>query len=265
MTDNRPIGIFDSGVGGLSVFKELISILPYESFLYYADSVHAPYGNKNPKTIKKLSQAVVEFLVQKDCKLIVVACNTATAHAIQHLRLHYDIPFVGMEPAVKPAAMLTQTGHIGVLATEGTLRGNHFKNTVKTYANGVKVYTQIGDGLVELVEKGKADSDEAEALLKTYLLPMLNNGIDKLVLGCTHYPFLETRIRKITGSVVDIVNPAPAVARHTKSLLQKMDMESSVSAPQYLFFNTVESETLEIIASSFLQSPDIQLIENTAL
>jgi glutamate racemase len=262
MSDNRPIGVFDSGVGGLSVLKELITLLPHESFLYYADSVHAPYGSKSPKIVRKLSQAVVDFLIKKDCKLVVVACNTATAHAIRYLRMHYNIPFIGMEPAVKPAAMYTQTGHIGVLATEGTLRGNHFKNTVRIYADNVNVHTQIGDGLVELVEKGMANTDEAENLLKMYLSPMLDNNIDKLVLGCTHYPFLESRIRKIIGTKIDIIDPALAVARHTKQILRQMNIESSDVLPRYLFYNTVSTNVLEIIASSFLKDPEIRFITN---
>ena len=246
--NNNPIGIFDSGVGGLSVWKEIVAILPNENIIYFADSANCPYGPRTEKEIQELSLSVVNFLLEQNCKIIVVACNTATAAAINMLRKNFDIPFVGLEPAVKPAAEKTKTGKIGILATEGTFKGNHFKKTSHEFANGVDVFTQVGDGLVKIVEDNKTDTQEALDLLKSYIEPMISDGIDNLVLGCTHYPFLCNTIKKIDNSdKINFINPAPAVAQQTKRIIK--DIEADNSKPYYKFYSNNDLNTLKSLLS----------------
>jgi len=218
----QPIGIFDSGVGGVSVLRALASLLPYEDYLYFGDRKNVPYGTKKPEEVRELVASVVDFLLAKKVKIIVVACNTATAYAIDYLRARYPfMDFVGMEPAVKPAALSTQTGKIGVLATSLTLKGSHFTRTKSKYAKGVEVLEQEGTGLVQIVESNRIGTQASINLLRHYLQPMIDEGIDKLVLGCTHYPFLINDIKTVIGShKVDILDPAGAVARRTRELLE---------------------------------------------
>ena len=213
------IGVFDSGVGGLSVWQELIKILPGEEYIYVSDSGYCPYGPKPKEYVVGRARRITEFLLEKGADIVVVACNTATAAAISTLRSSYNIPFVGMEPAVKPAALNSETGVIGVLATQGTFKGELYLRTLHKFAANTKVMEQIGTGLVELVESGNTSTAEAYQLLKTYLQPMIDAGADHVVLGCTHYPFLSQAIRKIAGNSMNIVNPAPAIANRTKELL----------------------------------------------
>ncbi len=219
-----PIGIFDSGLGGLSVYKELVNHIPNEQIVYFGDSGNAPYGPKSTEYIIQRSSEITEFLISKKCKLIIVACNTATAAAINHLRTNFDIPFIGMEPAIKPAAKATKTGSIGVLGTQGTFIGGHYQNTKAKYANNVNVVYRIASGLVEYIEQGEKDEEYITGLLTKYIEPMLLENIDHLVLGCTHYPFLSKDIQKIAGSDVTLVNPANAVVRHTTSVLKMAGM-----------------------------------------
>ena len=214
------IGVFDSGVGGLSVWQELIKILPEEEYIYVSDNGYCPYGPKPKEYVVDRARKITEFLIEKGADIVVVACNTATAAAIGVLRASYDIPFVGMEPAVKPAALNSSSGVIGVLATQGTFKGELYLRTLHKFAANTKVMEQIGTGLVELVESGNTDTLEAEQLLLTYLQPMMDAGADHVVLGCTHYPFLSNTIKKIAGDSMAIVNPAPAIANRTKELLQ---------------------------------------------
>ncbi|MCI1733243.1 MAG: glutamate racemase [Bacteroidales bacterium] len=217
------IGIFDSGAGGLSVWKELIKVLPSESYFYISDSEYCPYGPKSKKTIVERTSRIASFLIERGAEIIVVACNTATAGAITELRQQFDIPFVGMEPAVKPAAIETKTGVIGVLATKGTFNGRLYINTSEKFARkkDIKIVERVGDGLVELVEQGKTKTLEAEQLVKKYIDPMIQAGADYVVLGCTHYPFLEEAINKVSANKINVINPAPAVAKHAKILFQK--------------------------------------------
>lgn len=229
MSSSKPVGVFDSGLGGLSVLLELMKTLPHESFVYFADSGNCPYGPKPAEEIISLSARITSFLLDRNCKAIVVACNTATAAAIDWLRSNYNIPFVGMEPAIKPAALNTKTRSIGVLATAGTFKGRLYIETSRKYASDVNVCYQVGEGLVELVENGKALSDEAEVLLHKYIDPMLECNIDHLVLGCTHYPFFKPLLHKILPAHVEIVDPAPAVARQTLKVLE----EKSLMGPNY--------------------------------
>lgn len=216
---NRPIGIFDSGVGGTSIFKEIHTLLPNENCIYLADSKNAPYGNKSKDKILQLSIKNTELLLRNDCKLIVVACNTATTNAIAHLRAHYDVSFIGIEPAIKPAALKTQTKAVGILATKGTLSSHLFHKTSDIYASGIKVIEQDGDGIVPLIESGKLHSDEMKVLLKKYLEPMIDENIDYLVLGCTHYPYLIPILKKLLPDKVTIIDSGLAVAKQTKNVL----------------------------------------------
>jgi glutamate racemase len=214
-----PIGIFDSGVGGLTVLSRICDLMPKESIIYVADSYNAPYGELPKNEIIKRSEIITDFLLSKGAKLIVVACNTATAAAIDFLREKYDVPFVGMEPAVKPASLLTKSGNIGVLATKGTLMGKLFKEKHETYGVYFNIHYTEGKGLVELAEQNMTESLEAEELLNSYLQPMIRKEVDQLVLGCTHYPLFINLINKITNGKVNIINPAEAIARRTKDLL----------------------------------------------
>lgn len=240
--NKNPIGVFDSGLGGLSVWKELIKVLPEESFIYFADSGNCPYGQKSAEEITALSARIVDFLLAKNCKMIVVACNTATSAAIKMLRANYLMPIIGMEPAVKPAALLTKTGAIGVIATQQTLRGELFKETSQKYAQNIEVIIQIGYGLVDLIEAGKAGSKEAEELLRKYLLPMMEKNIDQIVLGSTHYPFLIPLIQKITAGKVNIINPAIAVAKHTKNVLLENHLQTDNTMQiDYQFFSSADN------------------------
>ena len=216
------IGIFDSGSGGLSVYRELVKLLPGERYVYYSDNAHCPYGEKTALYIQRRARFITEFLLDKGADIIVVACNTATAAAIATLRTEYpDVPFVGMEPAVTPAALGTKTGVIGVLATAGTLKGSKYLNTRGLYADDVRVVEHVGQGFVELVENGILDGPEAECTVRASLQPLLDQGADVIVLGCTHYPFLRPVIERLAGPGVQVIDPAPAVARQTLRLLQQ--------------------------------------------
>jgi glutamate racemase len=220
------IGLFDSGVGGLSVWREVVRRMPHQATLYLADSAHCPYGPRPPEEIRRFSLGIARFLVEGGAGLIVVACNTASAVALESLRAEFDVPVVGMEPAVKPAAERTQAGHIGILATAGTVNGDLFRNTSARYAQNVMVHVQVGDGLVERVEAGQADTPETEALLRTYLRPMLDAGVDQIALGCTHYPLLMPAIRRIVPKGVAIIDPAAAVARQVERVLMLAGIQS---------------------------------------
>ncbi|EDP72416.1 glutamate racemase [Flavobacteriales bacterium ALC-1] len=215
----KPIGIFDSGIGGTSIFKEIIALLPNENCIYLADSKNAPYGNKSEADILQLSIKNTELLISKGCKLIVVACNTATTNAISYLRANYDVSFIGIEPAIKPAALNTQSKSIGILATKGTLSSHLFHKTTDLYTDGIKVIEQVGEGIVPLIETGLLESDEMKKLLETYLEPMLKQNIDYLVLGCTHYPYLIPMLKKMLPEHVKIIDSGLAVAKQTQAVL----------------------------------------------
>ena len=216
------IGIFDSGCGGLSVYRELIKVLPLEQYHYFSDNAHCPYGEKTALYIQRRARSITELLLDKGADIIVVACNTAPAAAIATLRAEYpDVPFVGMEPAVKPAALGTRSGVIGVLATSGTLKGSKYLNTRGIYESDVRIVEHVGQGFVELVERGVLDGPEAEAVVRASLQPLLDQGADTIVLGCTHYPFLQPLIERLCGPSVRVIDPAPAVARQTVKVLEQ--------------------------------------------
>lgn len=247
------IGIFDSGVGGLSVWKELVKLLPGQEYLYVSDSGYCPYGPKPKSYVVERAKKISDFLIKQGADIIVVACNTATAGAIETLRASFSIPFVGMEPAVKPAALQSKSGVIGVLATQGTFRGELYLRTLHKFAANTKVMEQIGDGLVELVEAGKTDSTEANILLKKYLDPILKEGADYLVLGCTHYPFLTETIKRITGDRLTIVNPAPAVAKRVQEVLETLSTKVGDADCPSRFYTTGQNwELLQRMAEEIV-------------
>ena len=224
------VGIFDSGVGGLSVFREIRKVLPDEQYVYFSDNAHCPYGEKTREYIIDRARAITETLLSKGADVIVVACNTATAAAIADLRERYDVPFIGMEPAVKPAASCTKTGVVGVLATAGTLKADKYLTTRGKYAEEVRFVEHVGEGFVELVENGNTSGAEAEKVVGKSLIPLLEAGADTIVLGCTHYPFLSDTILKVASEhspdhEISVIDPAPAVARH---LLDVMTTEGLI-------------------------------------
>lgn len=225
MNNSRPIGIFDSGVGGTSIWKEIHSLLPNEETIYLADSRNAPYGVKPQEEIIQLSIKNTEKLLEMDCKLVVVACNTATTNAIKVLRSSYKVPFIGIEPAIKPAALRSSNKAVGILATRGTLASELFAQTSELYTkDNIEVIEVEGNGLVELIEAGKKNSEETRNLLLKLLQPMLEKGIDYLVLGCSHYPYLVPLLTEILPTGVTIIDSGEAVARQTKAILQNNNL-----------------------------------------
>lgn len=238
------IGIFDSGVGGLSVFREIVRILPEEKYIYWSDNAHCPYGEKSRDYIIDRARAVTSFLIEQGADIIVVACNTATAAAISTLREEFPVPFIGMEPAVKPAAQATRSGVVGVLATAGTLKATKYIDTRAKWAHDVKIVEHIGQGFVELVEKGNVSGPEAESIVERSVRPLIEAGADTIVLGCTHYPFLADTIRKVAGVPVTLIDPAPAVAKHLMEVMQENGLIRKDGFSMSLH-SSGESETLE--------------------
>ena len=239
MKKNNPIGLFDSGIGGTSIWKEVHALLPNENTIYLADSKNAPYGLKTKDKIIHLSCKNTELLLEENCKIIVVACNTATTNAIKELRAKYDVPFIGIEPAIKPAAIQSKTQTIGILATKGTLSSTLFYENVAKHPN-VTIIEQIGHGLVQLIENGDLDSLEMKELLESYLLPMVEKNIDYLVLGCSHYPYLIPQIKKIIPPSIEIIDSAEAVAKQTKKILEEQQLlnDSNNNASQIFYTNS---------------------------
>ncbi len=226
--DPCPIGVFDSGIGGLSVLKEIHSLLPHENLIYVGDSSHAPYGDKSAKYILDRSQRIADFLLDQGVKTIVVACNTATAEAATQLRETLDVPVIGLEPAIKPASQLSKSGIIGVLATQRTISSERLLGLTERYAKNKKVLAQACPGLVEQVEACELSSAKTLTLLNQYIQPLLNQGVDALILGCTHYPFLMPIIRSIVGNEIEILETGKPVAKQLKRILQKNQLERSV-------------------------------------
>lgn len=267
------IGVFDSGEGGLSVLKEITRLLPEAEYIYYSDNAHCPYGEKSPEYIQDRARAITERLLKEGADVIVVACNTATAAAISVLRSEYSdassqevrdkvreltggrhdhISFIGMEPAVKPAALGTRTGVVGVLATAGTLKGSKYLKTKESVDDQVNVFEHVGRGFVELVEKGRLSGSEAEDVVKASLGPLLSAGADIIVLGCTHYPFLLPVLQKVAGPDIRFIDPAPAVARQLVHVLERDGMLSAGEASSALARN----------ASAVPSSPHVKLLSS---
>lgn len=267
------IGVFDSGEGGLSVLKEITRLLPEAEYVYYSDNAHCPYGEKSPEYIQDRARAITERLLKEGADVIVVACNTATAAAISVLRSEYSdassqdvrdrvqkltggrhdhICFIGMEPAVKPAALGTRTGVVGVLATAGTLKGSKYLKTKESVDDQVNVFEHVGRGFVELVEEGRLSGSEAEDVVKASLGPLLSAGADIIVLGCTHYPFLLPVLQKVAGPDIRFIDPAPAVARQLVHVLERDGMLSAGEASSALARN----------ASAVPYSPHVKLLSS---
>lgn len=257
--NNNPIGLFDSGVGGTSIWKEIHHLLPNESTIYLADSINAPYGYKTVDEIISLSIKNTELLLKMGSKLIVVACNTATTNAIEILREKFDVPFIGIEPAIKPAALKSASKSIGILATKGTLNSILFSESLDEYKEHIKVTEVIGEGLVPLIEMGEIDDSEINILLNKYLQPMLKKDIDYLVLGCSHYPYLIPQLKKILPKQVKIIDSGIAVANQTKIvLIQNNLLANSVRKPTLCFYTNTNSSTLECLLNKNLNKISIQ-------
>jgi len=256
-----PIGLFDSGVGGLSIWRQVVHALPSESLLYVADQANVPYGHRSADEIRANSLGIADYLVTQGCKAIVVACNTASAVALEPLRQRYpQLPILGLEPAVKPAVQLTRTGVVGVMATPATFQGQLYRATVGRYASAVQVVEQVCVGLAELVEQGDLEGPDCDARLMGYLQPMLEAGADTIVLGCTHYPFVIESIRRLVGPAMAVLDPAPAVARHLADVLGKAGLlavePAGSAAPRFattadpLAFNRALSRLVGVSSSS---------------
>jgi len=245
MRNTDPIGFFDSGVGGTSIWKEVIQLLPQESTIYLADSENAPYGEKPEHEIIHLSKKNTERLLGMGCKLIVVACNTATTNAIDLLRSTYPVPFIGIEPAIKPAALGSKSKVIGILATRGTLTSKLFSKTSGLYSGDTKIIEVVGNGLVPMIEKEEHNTPEMERLLRELLKPMLEANIDFLVLGCSHYPYLLPKLKEIFPPEVRIIDSGEAVARQTKKVLEENNLRNKENkTPLHQLFTNVDPQVL---------------------
>lgn len=259
MEKNKPIGIFDSGVGGTSIWKEIHKLMPNENIIYLADSKNAPYGDKSREEIIFLSTKNTRQLLAQNCKIIVVACNTATTNAIGTLRRDYALPIIGIEPAIKPAALKTNSKSIGILATKGTLSSALFSKTYKEFTKDIKVVEVIGEGLVPLIEDGDLDSPEMVNLLQKHLQPMIDAQIDHLVLGCSHYPYLIPTLQKLLPPHINIIDSGEAVARQTKTVLQSMDLlREEKSRPHLRFFTNAKPATLQSLLQEYSSQVEIQ-------
>jgi len=251
--NKNPIGIFDSGVGGLSVLREIRVLMPKEDLIYFGDQVHVPYGPRPMEQIQSFSESITRFLLKQNSKIIVVACNTASAAALTYLRQTFpDVQFVGMEPAVKPAAEKTQTGKVGVLATPATFQGALYASVVERFANGVELFQNTCSGLVQQIERGDLAGNETRRILEDALRPMLEKNIDTVVLGCTHYPFVIPLIEEIVGEKVRVIDPAPAVARQVKRLLEAGGMENEQGG-ELRFITSGEAQSAKSILKILLK------------
>lgn len=262
MSNEAPIGFFDSGVGGTSIWKEVIQLLPHENTIYLADSINAPYGERPVPEIISLSKKNTDKLLEMGCKLIVVACNTATTNAIEYLRNNYHIPFIGIEPALKPAALKSQTKVIGILATKGTLSSKLFHQKSELYSRDIKIVEVVGQGLVRLIERGEHNTIEMEILLRQLLKPMLEAHIDYLVLGCSHYPYLMPMLKKIFPPGVTIIDSGEAVARQTKKVLEDNHLQNEGDkVPVHKLFSNVDPKVLGLLTNAALNNYEVSYLE----
>ncbi|MCO6476743.1 MAG: glutamate racemase [Phaeodactylibacter sp.] len=249
----QPVGIFDSGIGGLTAAYAIIRQLPHEQIVYFGDTAHLPYGPQPAEAVRTYSADITAFLLEQGCKAIVVACNTATAAALNYLRERWpDIPFIGMEPAVKPGANATRTGKVGVLATAGTFKSQRYASLMHRYAKDVELLENPCTGLVERIENGQLNGPEMEAFLRNILEPMLAAGADTFVLGCTHYPFVQPLIEKIVGLHSSVINPAPAIARQLQRVLEERQLLSPGLRGAHRFYVSGEKGNFESLASGLL-------------
>lgn len=250
--DNRPIGIFDSGVGGLSVFSEIEKLLPYENFVFIADQLHVPYGKKTKKELETLAARIAKFLIDKNVKAIVVACNTATVYTIDYLRSKFPLPIIGTVPVIKTIAAISRNKKAAVFSTPATTKSPYLKNLIRKFANGCQIFTIGGSGLEEMVEEGKITGTKIDSILKKNLLPLQERGVDAIALGCTHYPFLKEKIQKIIGSKVAIVDSGGAVARRTKQVLFNENLLSNKKFKD-IFYTTGDPNRFKKIAETLLK------------
>ena len=248
MSNNNPIGLFDSGMGGLSVWREIRAALPQESLIFFGDGVRCPYGSRSEAEVLQFTVEAADRLIAEGCKLIVIACNTATAVAIETLRESYpNIPFVGLEPAIKPAALTTKSGIVAVLATKRSLEGKLFLHTSEKYADKVQIIKSVGDGFVEIVERGEEDTPAAEAAVRAVVEPIIEAGADKIVLGCTHYPFLRKTIEGVIGGRdVEIIDSGSAISRRVLQLLDEHNLRAAEgNTPDYRFITLGDENYLK--------------------
>ena len=263
------VGVFDSGVGGVSVLRELRTALPRHALIYVADSKYVPYGTKSPAIIRQRSSAIVRFLAERECQTVVVACNTATTHAVDMLRRDFtNLSIVGMEPAIKPAALATRSGVVGIMATGATLSGERVGNLIERHKGGITVVTQPCPGLVELVEAGDLSGPRTSDLIRQYTQPLLERGADSIVLGCTHYTFLRETIARVVGASVSLFDGAEAVARQTAKVLGAKDhgnpRDQVVARGQTMFFTTGEPSVVAPVLEQMWGEP-IPLVEQLVL
>lgn len=264
ISSSSPIGIFDSGVGGLSVLRAIRAQMPEESIIYFGDQGHIPYGPRPIGQIRDFSEAITRFLLKHDAKIIVVACNAASAAALKYLRETFpDVQFVGMEPAVKPAAEYTQTGKVGVLATPATFQGALYASVVERFANGVELFQDTCVGLVQQIEQGNLNGAETRRILDDALLPMLEKNIDTVVLGCTHYPFVIPLIQQIVGGDVRVIDPAPSVAKQVRRVLDAQGMKNeSVAKGSVKFYTSGDPEGLKSLLPLLLgESGEVETVQ----
>lgn len=250
----RPIAVYDSGVGGLSVLRALLDKLPNEHFIYFGDQAHVPYGERSLEALRDLADGVTRFFIRQNAKIIVIACNTASAAALKFLRAKYpEQVFVGMEPAVKPAAEQTHSHKVGVLATPSTFQGELYASVVERFAHGVEIYQNTCPGLVAQIEKGALDAPETLAILHEALDPMLAAGVDKIVLACTHFPFVIPQIEAIVAGRATVIDPAPAVARQTARALEQRSLLSATKKPgKTQLYTSAEPKTLQTLTKDLI-------------
>ena len=260
MNPPGPIGIFDSGVGGTSIWKEITSLMPYESTIYLADSRYAPYGSKSPEEIRALCQKNTDYLLSLGAKIIVVACNTATTNAIDHLRASYQVPIIGIEPAIKPAAAQSENKAIGILATKGTLNSQLFADTSERFTRDMDLIEVEGKGLVPMIENGDIHSEKMVALLRDFMKPMIAAKIDYLVLGCSHYPYLIPLLKKILPASVKIIDSGLAVARQTKAVLQASGLRTKATTlgEHHMYTNLETTTTLELLVGNHMPNTSFE-------
>ena len=262
--DNRPIGVFDSGVGGLSIWRAIRRLLPQESLLFLADSGHVPYGEKSTPELRDLTSRVTRFLLAQDSKVIVAACNTATVHAIAHLRDHFpEVPFVGVVPVVKTLARRTRTGTIAVLSTPATSQSEYLAGLISEFAPDKEVINVGCEGLENMIEAGDVRTRQTTALLERHLAPVRTSRADVVGLGCTHYPFLRHAIKSMLGRGVTVYDPSRPVARRVRQLLRERDAFASNPSPSYRFYTTGDARLFGRVASKLLRFPvrDVHHVE----
>lgn len=250
---NNPVGIFDSGIGGLTVLKQLLLDLPNENFIYFADSKNAPYGPRTVEEITIFSRKIINFLLSKGCKLIIIACNTATAAAVYQMRKEFRVPIIGLEPAVKPACLKTRTNSIGVLATEGTFRGEHFKTTSQKYRDYIEIHIEIPKELVELAERAEFAGENVDKVVAKYVNPLKEKNVDYIVLGCTHYPFFYSTISRIAGNDIKVIDSSEAISRRAKDLLMTLKLlRKNNENRKVQIFSSDDKQKIVLIADKFL-------------